>query len=385
MTTSLAVILFASSLGRWVDIASSRLRTLLITISVNRIVVILACLCWTVLLTTDHVPKAESDDVIEGRSEVANGDSNHLKVLLFLLVLVLSVCERLSRLANLLSIERDWVPTIAIPNIDDKGQDLVHDLAFINSAMSRVDLACKVLSPVVISSLLSSPNLRRLGPIAIIALNLITWPLEYWTAREVWKSNVRLQQEQFRPPATRSSKPTQSPFTNPIESVGKLLLGVVEWIVTYVDSLRRYFSTDISVPSVAMTSLHFSVLNFSGVLTVFLVDSGFTVKMIMWGEILSAIFEMCSTFIFPVGVKRLSGSRKTTSYMPLEESIDGSKLPPIPEEGPEDEEEGPSEDQSKGASRLGLWALIQMLVVLVCLLLTENICLTLSSLTNMHD
>ena len=57
ITTSLGIIVFASSLGRWVDRAPSRLRTLLTTVSVNRVVVIAACVCWAAIITKDSTQR----------------------------------------------------------------------------------------------------------------------------------------------------------------------------------------------------------------------------------------------------------------------------------------------------------------------------------------
>ena len=64
----------------------------------------------------------------------------------FLLILALGIVERLSRLANLVSIERDWVPTMVAAGATDK-QHPPYDLSRLNAVMSRVDLICRLGSP----------------------------------------------------------------------------------------------------------------------------------------------------------------------------------------------------------------------------------------------
>lgn len=193
ITTSVAIILFASSLGRWVDHAPSRLRTLLTTVSVNRVVVIAACVCWAIIIR-----KEESEEVATSTSSAVDSSSarplmHRWKDTLFILILVLGILERLSRLANLISIERDWVPTmvaVSIPESEKPG----YDLSDLNAAMSRIDLICKLGSPIAISAFMSTTKSPRLGAVLLIGLNFLTWPFEYLTARQLWQGNELLQE-----------------------------------------------------------------------------------------------------------------------------------------------------------------------------------------------
>ena len=105
ITTSVAIILFASSLGRWVDRAPSRLRTLVTTVSVNRIVVIAACVCWAVII----MEKEQEDIPTSTGSATDSYQARPLKLhrwkdAIFILILVLWILERLSRLDKLISI-----------------------------------------------------------------------------------------------------------------------------------------------------------------------------------------------------------------------------------------------------------------------------------------
>src|ERR1700761_3237695 len=51
ITNSLATICFASALGRWIDHAPSRLRTLVTTIAFNRSAVTASCFFWFFIIS----------------------------------------------------------------------------------------------------------------------------------------------------------------------------------------------------------------------------------------------------------------------------------------------------------------------------------------------
>ena len=362
ITISLAIIVFASTLGRWIDLAPSRLRTLLTSIFINRIVIIVSCIGWAILLAQGH-PEVLTEGNETRSTDLEMTKIARVKFRIFLVILLLGIFERLSRIANLLSIERDWVPNLAILATDHKQYQAPQDLAHLNAVMGRIDLVCKLLSPILMAFLVSSTRSKQLGPILLVALNFITWPLEYWTARQVWSANRSLQDPKPMTPVVMISDhddpATRKPVSRVLEWTLHASLRAIEWFSAYASSLKKYFSTDVWMPSIAMNSLHFSVLAFSGILTVFLLQSGFSVKMIMWGEVVSAIFELSSTFVFAWGVKFLSVRKD--EYVALQDGEESSTSDD--EDGLEDPP--PAIDQTIGASRLGLLALVQMLVVLV--------------------
>ena len=285
--------MFASSIGRWIDHAPSRLRTLLTTVSINRAAVVIACICWAIIIDGE-VQESTDPDISQSRPIV----SLKAKGIIFLLILVLGISERLSRLANLLSIERDWVPTLA-------GSTPDYDLTYLNAVMVRIDLICKLGSPIAISALMSVTS-PRLGPLLLALCNVISWPLEYWTARRVWSDspNLRIPKEVL----VKDSKTAQRSF-------GAAFHAVTSWLQEYWQSLQSYFTAKVWMPSLAMTCLHSSILNFSGSLTVFLIQSGFSTGMITGAEVSSAVCEFSSTYVFPWGMAPFSQK----SYSPLQE------------------------------------------------------------------
>lgn len=294
ISTSLAIVILASSIGHWIDRTSSRLRTLLTTISINRIAVVVACICWAMIIH-DEVPESRNFKVSESRPMKSYKATD----IIFLLILALGVMERLSRLANLLSIERDWVPTLA-------GTTPGYDLTQLNAIMVRIDLICKLGSPIVISALMSVLP-PRLGPLLLVICNLVFWPLEYWTARRVWNDSLDLRTPREVIEMQDSIKAQRS--------FAATFHVLISWPIAYWQSLQSYFAAKVWMPSLAMTSLHSSVLNFSGSMTVFLVQSGFSLGLITGAEVLSAVCEFSSTFVFPWGVAFFSQK----DYSPLQE------------------------------------------------------------------
>lgn len=377
ITTSIAIIVFASSLGRWVDHAPSRFRTLLTTISINRIVVIAACVCWASIINQNGQEKdPQSIGFTAQPTDARELKLHQRKDAIFLLILALGILERLSRLANLISIERDWVPTMVAASTADKRQPS-YDLSRLNAVMSRIDLVCKLGSPIAISAFMSAAKSPRLGVVLLIGLNFLTWPFEYWTVRIVWQGNQKLREAKV----VEGSETAETAVGENMNGAGftldnllnlpKALLG---WIYQYGRSLQQYFTTEVWMPSLAMSSLHFSVLTFSSTLIVFLVNSGFSMTLITWAEVTSAAFELSSTFLFPWAVRLLGNER--TAYRPLaNDDSETTSTPSTPlrstfevdDDDAKADGVGSSSHHSQiiGVSKLGLLAITLMLLTLI--------------------
>ncbi|MCJ1461225.1 hypothetical protein MMC28_011607 [Mycoblastus sanguinarius] len=243
--------------------------------------------------------------------------------------------------------------------------------------MARIDLVCKLGSPILMSMFMSVTGSSRVGAFALIALNLITWPFEYWTAKTVWhgseelrelKSSSRILEEddtagEANADQIREERPPVVQIA--LDCVVKSLKTLLSWIYDYGAGLHYYFTTEVWMPSVAMSMLHFSVLAFSGTLTVFLVNSGFSLGLITWAEVLSAVFELSSTFIFPWGIRVLSAQRKDAYAALPNDTANDTGESGIYEEAEAKDEPSLEEQQRTGVSRLGLWALGLMLLCLV--------------------
>lgn len=225
---TLVSICLLSSVGGWVDNAPDRLKTLVRTISVNRIAVIGATALWlfNVGLGTENALLATS--VLKGT--------------IFAFILLFEILESLSAAANMLSMERDWVVTAASP--DGTPYDLTH----LNSAMRRIDLICKLLAPILISIIVSSTNIKS-GILVVGAMSIASWPIELWCARNVWQRNSQLQV----PKSVRSFVPGDTlPRQQPVRH--SFLSRASKGLRGYFEDLRKYFSSPslIWIPSVCL-------------------------------------------------------------------------------------------------------------------------------------
>ncbi|KAI9814188.1 MAG: hypothetical protein M1827_003354 [Pycnora praestabilis] len=396
MSINISLITFASSLGRWIDRSESRLRPLLITIVANRCSVIAACFCWFFVVgnrnpnLTKRLISNEGalDQETSDAGDVAGGLSSDLgRTALFVLVLMLGISERLSRSANLISIERDWVPTLAPPSLEDD-PTANFSLTHLNAVMSRIDLICKLFAPISISLFVSGVKSVRIGIVAVAGLSVLSWGMEFWSAKRVWNSNSRLNQPKRlnvinldHPDELQNGGPLNAGKDSSLrtflprmrEDIHRLLLSTFNVIYValsdYVLSLKEYFATNVWVPSIAKSMLDFSVLSYSGTLDVFLLHAGFSLNTITLAAALGSLFELSSTFLMPWGVRILSVPRGESH--PMIESPHGEDGGRLLVGEDEDEENDDGEDKEHlendiitGVIRVGLWGLFEMLLAL---------------------
>ena len=247
----MAVVLFASELGRGVDRARSRLKTLLSTVAVNRVVVVAACVCWVVIIDSSGSDNKQRDiHTSMANSTTTRIDARQLKLqrwrdVIFLLVLVLGIIERLSRLANPISMERDWVPTMVAAGTTDHPRP-PYDLSPLNAAMSRIDLVCKLRRSD------RHVGLRVFGPLAAIGSGaadwrqlLLTWPVEEWTAKQVWLGNEQLRKKK----SVHGDGGEESTYAGEGNGIPDrrrdLASALSNWVFRYARSWQHYFATDV--------------------------------------------------------------------------------------------------------------------------------------------
>ena len=110
-------MLLASTIGRWADRHPSRLRTLQLTIFLQRTCICFACFGWTYLVLEQSKGSgmAQHDQMLDISTNLAGG--NHWeKTATMTALVVLGMAERLSAVGNTLVMERDWVKAFSLPN-----------------------------------------------------------------------------------------------------------------------------------------------------------------------------------------------------------------------------------------------------------------------------
>jgi len=343
ISTSLATILFASSIGRWIDHGTSRLKTLLATISINRLSAISAYLLWFFIV----------DDHEQNTKEGAQPWWNTLKTTLFSTLLVLGIVESLSRKANVISIERDWVPVLAKAT-SATGYSLTH----VNAMISRIDIMCKLLAPIAMSGFLSIVSIR-VGVLAVLVTNVLSFIVEVWSARLLWEQCPELAKRNEPECDTMHSYSSRPKFNVRSWSLYSFTLG-------YFEAFSRYFDSDIWLASFAMCVTHASILSATGVTIVFFLDAGYSLQLVTAVEALSAFFELISTLLYPFAVKKLARSSSpissiTTVTANAEDLEDDLQLVKTSSHA----EELETELVDSAISRMGLSGIMSMVTLLV--------------------
>jgi solute carrier family 40 (iron-regulated transporter), member 1 len=277
-------------------------------------------------------------------------------------------------------------------------------LTELNAVMSRIDLVCKLISPIVMSAFISVVGSVKIGILAVIILNGLTWSAEIWSARYVWKSSDRLQASKLLDTEgegldeideasdiytgyfNKSTLDTSGPWwqrssQRACEAFQTTRGGIVTWVQDYAVNIRIYFDHSVWLTSMALSILHFSVLNYSATLSTYLNQSaGFSWNLLTVAKALSAVAEIGSTFFTPWGVRQTGemwARRENATSGNLAASIgdEDSEALLTGQEEQGDQEEGEEEafapQVDMGVAVLGFWSLIQMLISLVSRLYTN--------------
>lgn len=348
ISTSLAAILFGASIGRWIDHGSSRLKTLLATISINRLAIAAACCLWFIVVGEGSA----TEDAVEAPQEHGGGWWLMLKPIAFSTLLLLGIVESLSRKANVISLERDWVPILA-PVSTPTGYSLTH----VNAMISRIDIVCKLAAPIAVSGFLSVVS-TRVGVFAVFAMNGGCFLAEVWSARKLWDQCPHLAVPKTKPDGEVQSPSSRTMFNFRTTSVYTFILG-------YLEALYVYFDSEVWMPSMAMCVSHASVLSLTGVTIVFFLNSGYSLRLVTAAEAFSTVFELGSTLLYPLSVRRVvSSTPVATAFaaVPQEDDDDDLQLTKSVSNAQEAEVEG----VDMAISRVGLSGIMSMATVLVC-------------------
>ncbi|KAK8020977.1 Solute carrier family 40 member 1 [Apiospora arundinis] len=324
----LAMIILSSSIGSWVQNAPDRLRTLLTTIVVNRTSVVIGSFFWLLILSQENLVKTETIFVLP--------KNDILKHVIFAVAVTFGIIERLSSSGNLISMERDWVVKVAAP----PGQP--YSLTHLNAVMRRIDLVCKLISPILISIVISATDSVRIGVIYSALTSLISIPIETISAKGVWNSSPVL-----RVPKTK--KPTgEAPVPAPAHSV--------PWtsqVRLFFKSFEMYFSTTVWLPSVALALLHFNMMTWRATFITYLINIGYTLPVITTARAVGSIFEISSTVATPLGIQYMGKAYQR--HRSLTDEEDEELEVGLIEEDNDEQQHVVDGQTVVGLQRFGLW------------------------------
>ncbi|KAF7884246.1 uncharacterized protein EAF02_004582 [Botrytis sinoallii] len=308
------------------------------------IVVICASVLWFFVVESENNPENGVALLQSRKDDVTFRDT--MKIVMFLPILGFGILEGLSANGNMLSMERDWVVVAAAPEGNQ------YDLTHLNSSMRRIDLSCKLLAPILISFLISRLGIK-IGVIVVGGMSAASWGLEMWSARRVWSSNTRLQQQ----------KEVRSDEVVSHVEVRSLREKFMRGLRLHKEDFGNYFSSKVWIPSMSLSLLHFSALSYGATFITFLLNAGFSLGLITLARAAGSLVEISSTVVTPFGVRHLSKAHGHGPYDRLHGS-NGSDEVLLQGEGEIDE----SGRITTGLERLGLWGLSWQFLNLVSIL-----------------
>ena len=320
----MASICFASAVGSWIDHAPSRLWILRVTISAQRISIVIAYVFWLFLANDDKAAVRRRNtiyDHVETRGDTLLQrsfdwtPSGHMKNILFAIILILGVVEHLSDIANRISLDRDWLPILAPSSASSLSASTPYDLTHLNAVMRRIDLICKVITPFLISGFVTTVNHHQIGIIAVALVSGLSWAAELWCARKVYSSSSALcSPKEFAKFDTvsiieRVSGNEAISIRNPLNLLYEIWHQSVVWFWDQSLLLQQYFSTSVWIPSMAWALLHLTVLAYSASLITYLLNIGVSLYLITIASATGSLIEVSSTVLTPWVIHRLSRER----------------------------------------------------------------------------
>lgn len=311
-----AAIVFAHPVGQWID-TGNRLTVVRTSILGRRVAITISCaLFWGLLLLQKNQHPGTSPP------EEWNG---LLQKGLFSLTVLLACVEKLCSVMNLVSVERDWVVVIAGGNDEARVE--------LNAKMRRIDLLCKLLGPLAISTISIVSTLAAIW--TTLVMNLLSVVFEYPFIRQVYGMVPELQrQNPGRPDGGEREEETRrgeqmseeeeeeeeeytagefedQPFIHSERRLSRISGGIRHFLsrLLPLGSLPFYFTHRAFLPSFSLSLLYLTVLSFSGQMITYLISVGYTPFHVGLVRTVSTMFELSATWVAPRLIKKIGDIR----------------------------------------------------------------------------
>lgn len=273
LVRSLSAILSSPAVGRHID-RHNRLSVVRLSIIGQRGAVAVSCALFLCLLKYKNIlPQWVSN-------------------ILFFLLVLLACVEKLCIIMNTIAVERDWVIVIAVDN-----EGVLREM---NSQMRRIDLFCKLVSPLAVALLDGLSSTVAIA--ATLGVNLASSIVEYMLIAWVYKKTPMLSKELATQEVVETNRSgNRSTCAWPRQTASSLL-----------KQAKSYTSSQAFLPSLSLSILYLTVLSFSGQMVAYL----FTIEHphlnsthIGVLRTIATILEISSTYIAPMLIHRLGAVR----------------------------------------------------------------------------
>ncbi len=274
-------------MGNWID-NTEVFGALTTTIILNHMAIVAAYIGWMLW------------PAIAGSPGQTSGPFSNLQTgALYGFLLFLDVVHDLSAIGNRLCLERNLVPSLIGPVTPD----MKYDLTQVNSVIVRLELIVKLVAPALLPLLMSSFASRTGWLLVLTGMTVGLFVVELWL---VIKVIAVTDQEQTIDASSDSDdySNAQSPLDQlRFESLGHSRNSVTNFYEVPVARLAYYFSVPMWPASIAVATLHLTVLAYSATLITYLMEIGFSVSSVTEARAAGALTALAGTIMTPAVVK----------------------------------------------------------------------------------
>lgn len=273
-----SVIILAPAIGRYVD-NGDRLKVIRSSIVWQRGAVVASCvLFWVLLAKKASLPTWSI-------------------VILLSANIFLACIEKLCAIMNTVSVERDWVIVIA-----DDNESALRQM---NSQMRRIDLFCKLVSPLVIA--LINGFSTKVAILVTFGINSASVMVEYALIARVYKAVPSLAHRRALPSAESVGIESDGLANTP--QPRSFIRSAAQQMMPLVENIRIYTSQDAFLPSLSLSILYLTVLSFAGQMVTYLLAVGYSPTMVSLIRVVSTACEMSATWLAPWVMRRIGPVR----------------------------------------------------------------------------
>lgn len=204
----------------------------------------------------------------------------------------LACVEKLASVANTVAVERDWVLVVA--------DGLGVERRALNANMRRIDLACKLSAPVLISFVQSYST--DLAILAVLVMNCASVLVEYFAIYQVYTSIPELATRYAPVEDLDLSAPNTSRKATASKPYVSGLMAVLRPWISYVRS-------PVFLPSLSLSLLYLTVLSVGVQYQTYMLSIGFSAITVSLFRLAAGVSEILATFLTPALMKRVGGIR----------------------------------------------------------------------------
>lgn len=277
LVRSLAAIALSPAVGKYID-STNRLKVVRVSIIGQRVAVATSCVAFLSLLLYKDI-----------LSQVLMG-------VLFFSLTLLACVEKLCIIMNTIAVERDWVVVIAL---DD--ERLLQEM---NSQMRRIDLFCKLVSPLAIALLDGVSSAIAIS--VTLTINVASIFVEYLLIAWVYRRTPALSNQESAQVLTDADADADGSRDQSFCALPK------KTISSILEQARAYTKSHAFLPSLSLSMLYLTVLSFSGQMVTYL----FTIKHPLLNSThigilrtIATILEISSTYVAPILIHRVGTVR----------------------------------------------------------------------------